>query len=61
MGLSLKFRLIDEAFAREQDGAVTGGSDAIAEPAPAPDEMGDYDWVELQVWTSLGTIRVTAN
>ncbi|WP_084075256.1 hypothetical protein [Demequina sp. NBRC 110052] len=51
----------DEAFAREQDGAATGGSDPIAEPAPAPDQMGDYDWVELQVWTSLGTVRVTAN
>lgn len=25
-------------------------------PAPAP---GDYDWIELQVWTSLGTITVS--
>lgn len=50
----------DDGALREESGSAGSAED---EPimAPAPDEMGDYDWVELQVWTSLGTIRVTAS
>jgi hypothetical protein len=42
-----------------REGATTqgaGGDSASSAIAPAPE---DYDWVELQVWTSLGTVTVS--
>jgi hypothetical protein len=36
-------------------GASSDSARSAIAPAPAPD---DYDWIELQVWTSLGTITV---
>ncbi len=48
---------IDAPTVRE--GATTqgeGGDAATSAIAPAPEE---YDWIELQVWTSLGTVTVS--
>ncbi|WNM24840.1 hypothetical protein RN607_01715 [Demequina capsici] len=36
----------------------SGTADAAVAPAPAPD-MYPYDYVELTIWTSLGTVQVT--
>jgi len=43
----------DTATSRD---ASVSSDPARPDIAPAPD---DYDWIELQVWTSLGTITVT--
>ncbi len=45
---------VQKDMATDGDAGVSSESVGIA-IAPAPD---DYDWIELQVWTSLGTITV---
>ncbi|MDN4472096.1 hypothetical protein [Demequina zhanjiangensis] len=46
-----------EGFA--SDGESTEGSSGAADAMPVPDPDANYDWVELTVWTSLGTVTVT--
>ncbi len=54
--------MYDAPSARESGGdSATGGEDAppkVGIPAPAPDK-GNYQWGELQVWYSVGTVTVT--
>ncbi len=42
------------------EGSESEGSFGSAEAMPVPDPDANYDWVELTVWTSLGTVTVTA-
>ena len=42
----------------DSSGSARGAIAPVPAPGPAP-APGDYDWIELQVWTSLGTITVS--
>lgn len=49
--------LVPPAGTGDGSSGSLGTDTAVAEPAPAED-VGEADWVDLQLWTSLGTVSV---
>jgi hypothetical protein len=53
----------DTMMIPREDTAVSSGASNIGEPEPLIDPYyyPTYDWLELQMWTSLGTVTITTS